>query len=71
MDRVEDLPVGVQGIRLGQLLKLVGVADTGGAAKQLLCEGLVSVNGHPEVRRGAHLSAGDVVSCGDQRWRVR
>lgn len=70
MEGIRDLPVGAQGIRLGQLLKLTGVADTGGGAKQLLSDGLVSVNGHPETRRGAQLSPGDIVSCGDQRWRV-
>jgi len=70
MHGIEDVPVGAQGIRLGQLLKLVGVADTGGAAKMLLSEGRVSVNGSPEDRRGAQLSPGDVVVCGDRRWRV-
>lgn len=70
MQRIEEVPVGADGIRLGQLLKLVGAADTGGAAKQLLSEGLVSVNGRTEERRGAQLSPGDVVSCGGRRWRL-
>lgn len=70
MDDVEDVAVGPQGIRLGQLLKLVGVADTGGSAKQLMADGLVRVNGLVEERRGAQLSLGDVVACAGQRWRV-
>lgn len=70
MDRIEDVAVGAEGIRLGQLLKLVGVADTGGAAKMLLSGGQVRVNGLPEDRRGAQLTPGDVVACRDRRWRV-
>ena len=66
----EEVPVGEQGIKLGQLLKLVGWADTGGAAKQLLAQGVVAVNGTTETRRGAHLSAGDVVALGEDRVRL-
>jgi ribosome-associated protein len=59
---VEDIEVGPQGIRLGQLLKLANVAETGGDAKLMLAEGLVSVNGAVETRRGAQLAPGDVVT---------
>lgn len=61
----EQVEVGEQGIRLGQLLKLVGWADTGGAAKELLAQGLVRVNGAVEVRRGTQLAPGDVVVLED------
>jgi len=54
-------------IRLGQLLKLAGVRDTGGEVKELLAEGGVTVNGEPEARRGRQLHAGDVVRAdGDE-----
>lgn len=54
--------VPVEGeIRLGQLLKLVGVAESGADARALLTDGEVQVNGEPEVRRGRRLVAGDVV----------
>ncbi len=52
-------------IRLGQLLKLAGVRDTGGEVKELLAEQAVTVNGEPESRRGRQLHAGDVVRVGD------
>jgi ribosome-associated protein len=48
-------------IRLGQLLKLAGVADDGGHAKALLADGAVTVNGALEERRGRQLHPGDVV----------
>lgn len=50
-----------EGIRLGQLLKLAGIAESGGHARALLEEGEVTVNGEPESRRGRRVLAGDVV----------
>ena len=49
-------------IRLGQLLKLAGLAESGGEAKQMLAAGLVTVNGEVELRRGRQLHAGDLVA---------
>lgn len=57
-------------IRLGQLLKLSGIADSGGEARALLESGAVSVNGDPEQRRGRQLHRGDVVRVGDEALRV-
>ncbi len=62
-----DVAVGERGIRLGQLLKLVGLVDSGGAARGLLESGEVRVNGEPEVRRGRQLAVGDVVECAGER----
>ena len=60
----ERVDAGPEGIRLGQLLKLVGVVGTGGAARQLLADGDVRVNGETESRRGRQLRPGDVVVAG-------
>jgi ribosome-associated protein len=57
-------------IRLGQLLKLAGVAEGGGDAKALLSSGRVLVNGAPETRRGRQLHPGDVVSAGSEELRL-
>jgi ribosome-associated protein len=63
------VPVGELPIRLGQFLKLAGLAEDGGQAKALLEAAEVTVNGRPESRRGAQLKAGDVVAVGEQRVR--
>lgn len=68
---VQEVEVGEVGIRLGQLLKLAGIAESGGSVKTLLAEGLVEVNGRPETRRGAQLSRGDNVRCGEHWVRLR
>jgi ribosome-associated protein len=67
---MRDVPIRDDTIRLGQLLKLAGLADSGGDAKELLAEGAVSVNGEPEERRGRQLRSGDVIQVGDEQVRV-
>ena len=57
-------------IRLGQLLKLAGLADSGADAKALLVDGAVTVNGEPEERRGRQLHPGDVVAVGGEAVRI-
>jgi ribosome-associated protein len=57
-------------IRLGQLLKLSALADSGSEARQLLLEQRVTVNGEPETRRGRQLHSDDVVAIGDEAVRV-
>ena len=57
-------------IRLGQLLKLSDVAETGGGARALLGTGEVRVNGEPEDRRGRRLVPGDVVEVAGQVLRL-
>jgi ribosome-associated protein len=52
-------------IRLGQLLKLADLVDSGGEARDLLEYEEVLVNGDRETRRGRQLHPGDVVSVTD------
>lgn len=56
-----DVEIRGDSIRLGQLLKLAGIAESGADAKALLAEGLVTVNGDPEQRRGRQLGVGDEI----------
>jgi ribosome-associated protein len=48
-------------IKLDALLKVIGICDTGGQAKLLIREGLVSVNGQATTQRGRKIRAGDRV----------
>jgi ribosome-associated protein len=68
---VRDVVIREEPIRLGQLLKLAGVADSGADAKALLAGGEVAVNGEPEARRGRQLRDGDVIEVGGERLRIR
>ncbi|MDD4912336.1 MAG: RNA-binding S4 domain-containing protein [Sideroxydans sp.] len=57
-------------IELCNLLKLTGVADSGGAGKALVAEGVVSVDGQIELRKTAKIRAGQLVELGDIEIRV-
>lgn len=58
-------------VELCDLLKLVGLADSGGRGKQMVAEGLVSVDGKAESRKTAKIRAGQLVGCGDVDIEVR
>jgi ribosome-associated protein len=67
---VRDVPIRGQMIRLGQLLKLAGVIDTGAEVKAFLSTAQVWVNGDREQRRGRQLHPGDIVRVGDHELRL-
>jgi ribosome-associated protein len=67
---MRDVAIRGDMIRLGQLLKLAGVVDSGGALKALLADTDVLVNGELEDRRGRQLHRGDVVRVGDDELQV-
>ena len=52
-------------VELNQLLKLVGICDSGGAGKALVATGDVKVNGQQELRKTCKIIPGQVVSLGD------
>lgn len=55
------VPIREDSIRLGQFLKLTDLVEQGSDVRPLLTEGLVTVNGEVETRRGRQLAKGDVV----------
>jgi ribosome-associated protein len=65
-----EIAIRDETIRLGQLLKLAGLAETGGHARELIQDGEVRVNGDVELRRGRQLRRDDLVEVGDERVRI-
>ena len=57
-------------IELNQLLKLCGLAASGGAGGALVSEGKVQVDGQTELRKRCKIRPGQVVQFGDQRITV-
>ncbi len=57
-------------IPLGAFLKLAGVIESGGDAKQRITAGEVTVNGEEETRRGRKLRRGDVVVLGGEQLHI-
>ncbi|QTR05998.1 RNA-binding S4 domain-containing protein [Saccharothrix algeriensis] len=68
--RIREVEISDDMIRLGQFLKLAGLAENGAHARELVEDGEVTVNGRVEERRGAQLHDGDVIAVGAEKARL-
>ena len=64
------IPITTDFIELNQLLKLAGLASSGGGGKALVAAGGITVDGAAELRKTAKIHAGQVVMAGEARIRV-
>lgn len=67
MDQIE---IKDECIKLGQALKLAGIAESGVDAKIMIEEETVKVNGETETRRGRKLYDGDAVEARGMSFTV-
>ena len=66
----EEFKVNGEYIELIQLLKVLGIAQTGGHAKMIVDDEVVFRNGELETRKRAKLVAGDVIEIEDNRIKL-
>ncbi|EII6749703.1 S4 domain-containing protein YaaA [Clostridioides difficile] len=64
-----EITIESEYIKLDQFLKLAEIASTGGHAKFLIQEGLVTVNDEIELRRGKKIKSGDIVEI--ERTKIK
>lgn len=57
-------------VELNQLLKLVGLCDSGGQGKLIVASGVVFVDGELELRKTCKIHVGQVVRVEDVEIRV-
>jgi len=57
-------------VELKNLLKLTGVFESGGEAMRAVAGGLVTLDGHVELRKRCKVRAGHIVECAGQRIKV-
>ena len=67
---MESIKIKDEFIKLGQLLKLAGVCESGVDAKFVIQDGLVKVNGEVETQRGKKLHNGDIVEFENKQIKV-
>ena len=58
-----DFNINTEYVELCNLLKLVGLADSGGRGKSMVAEGLVNVDGIKELRKTAKIRPCQIVQC--------
>lgn len=57
-------------VELNLLLKLTGIASSGGEGKHMVADGLVTVDGVVELRKTYKVRAGQVVKIGEEEISV-
>lgn len=67
---MEKVKIKDEFIKLGQVMKLAGMVDSGLEAKIDIQEGLVKVNGKVEIQRGKKIYPGDVVEFDMRQVKV-
>ena len=67
---MESIQIRDNFIKLGQALKLSGLAESGVEAKYIIQDGQVKVNGETEYQRGKKLYPGDIFSYDGQDVEV-
>lgn len=67
----EIITIQTEFIKLDAFLKFANAVGSGGEAKVVISEELVSVNGEPCIQRGKKLRDGDTVSYDGQEYLVR
>lgn len=69
--KLEEITITTPMIQLDQFLKWAGIAETGGHAKELVAEGIVSVNGEIAHERRKKLYPGDTVKVQETGfWKI-
>lgn len=67
---MKEVKITTEYIKLGQLLKYVGIIDNGSLAKIYLAENEVIINGEKDDRRGRKLYPGDVIEISDEKYTI-
>lgn len=67
---METIKISEDPIKLGQALKLAGLAESGVDAKMDIQEGLVKVNGEVILQRGKKIYSGDVIEYDGQQIMI-
>jgi ribosome-associated protein len=68
---IRVITVRAEPIELCQLLKFAGLADNGGAAKAIIGEGKVLLNGTVETQKRKKVMGGDRVTLGEETIVVK
>ena len=67
---MENIAITTEYIKLQDLLKFANAVSTGGEAKNVIQDGLVSVNGEVCTMRGRKIRPGDSVKFGGEVFSV-
>lgn len=67
---MKSIKIDTDFIKLGQLLKMAGLVDSGAHAKIMIINGDVKLNGNIEMQRGKKVYKGDIVEVEGHSFRI-
>jgi len=62
---MKEISITTEFIKLDQFLKLSGVVQTGGQAKIMIADSMITVNGEVSIQRGKKIRKNDIVEIKD------
>lgn len=62
---MKEIEIRTDFIKLDQLLKFAGITQTGGESKNIILDGMVTVNGDIVKQRGKKIKKGDIIEIED------
>ncbi|MBR9980699.1 MAG: RNA-binding S4 domain-containing protein [Desulfatitalea sp.] len=71
VDPMKNIEISQAPVELYKILKFENLVGSGGEAKHVIAQGLVTVNGAVETRKSKKISAGDVIGFGEENFRVQ
>ncbi|MDO8270993.1 MAG: RNA-binding S4 domain-containing protein [Gammaproteobacteria bacterium] len=67
---MKEVLINHEPVELYKILKFECIADSGAAAKAVIDEGNVMVNGQVEKRRRNKIKSGDLIEVGGEQYKI-
>ena len=68
---MREVEITKEPVELYKILKFEGMVNSGGQAKSVIDDGLVSLNGKVETQKRKKIVSGDVIELWDETIKVR
>ena len=68
---MREVEINKEPVELYKILKFEGLVNSGGQAKSVIDDGLVTLNGKVETQKRKKIVSGDVISLWDDTIKVR
>ena len=68
---MKEVEITKEPVELYKILKFEGMASSGGQAKLVIEQGLVSVNGEVETRKRKKIISGDVIDYASEKIKIK
>lgn len=70
-EKLKEIKIEGEYIKLDQFLKLSDIAQTGGHAKIIIKNGEVKINGETNTQRGKKLRVGDIIEVEEEEFIIK